>query len=376
MDPNNPAALACVPPPPPPSESFGTVSSHPPRPPYRARQRSRHLSQRIRSSTHALLRRQSAWLQRWSPAFLLPCYCWSRQPLSIDLSPHEMPHISMPHSPSWSKWAGYIHCCLQWLSEYYCAWYGHEYSSTIVPLPYGLILKWSDGTSFDEAHAMMTVRTAGIPCPKVISVGEHPSSPSAPVSILMTRLPGEPFDEAYDDLMPDQREVVVEELKAMLNSMRQWKSPRGRRSCSISGGPIRSIRVSGHRIGPCETEVELLDFLLAPVSKSSFDSAENYHQAVQTAKTLGGIEHKIVFTHGDLALHNVLVHDGHVSGFIDWESAGWYPEYWEFTTPSRWPGRDLEDGAMFRRLGGERYEMELKAELALRDLTVDSWISV
>lgn len=192
----------------------------------------------------------------------------------------------------------------------------------------------------------------------------------------MTRLPGEPFDEAYDDLIPDEREVVIEELQLMLDSMRQWRSPWGRRICSISGGFIRSIRVPGHRIDPCETEVELLDYLLAPASKHSFDSAEDYHQALQTANALYGIEHRNVFTHGDLALHNVLVYDGHVSGFIDWESAGWYPEYWEFMTPLRWPGRDREGGAMFRRLGGERYEMELKAELAMRDLTVDSWISV
>lgn len=237
-------------------------------------------------------------------------------------------------------------------------------------------MKWSDGTTFNEAHAMMTVRAAGFPCPRVISIGEHPSRPAAPVSILMMRLPGEPFDEAYDDFSPERREVVVEELVLMLDCMRRWKSPWGRRICSISGGSIRSIRVPDHRIDPCETEYELLDHLLAPASKHSYNSVEDYHQALETAKALYDMEHGIVFTHGDLALHNVLVHDGHISGFIDWESAGWYPEYWEFTTPLRWPARDRENGAMFRRLGGERYEKELKAELALSSLTVDSWISM
>ena len=220
----------------------------------------------------------------------------------------------------------------------------------------------------------MAVRAAGFPCPRVISIGEHPSTPHAPASILMTRLPGKPFDEAYDNMAPGQREVVVEELKMMLDSMRRWESPWGQRICSISGGPIRSIRVPDHRIDPCETEAELLDFLLSAASSHSFDSAESYRKALEAAKKLNDIEHRTVFTHGDLALHNVLVHEGHVTGFIDWESAGWYPEYWEFTTPLRWPGRDREGGAMFRRLGGERYEYELEAELALRTLTVDSYI--
>jgi aminoglycoside phosphotransferase (APT) family kinase protein len=28
--------------------------------------------------------------------------------------------------------------------------------------------------------------------------------------------------------------------------------------------------------------------------------------------------------------HNILIRDGHVVGILDWEMAGWYPEYWEW----------------------------------------------
>lgn len=41
--------------------------------------------------------------------------------------------------------------------------------------------------------------------------------------------------------------------------------------------------------------------------------------------------HQIVFTHRDLRLHNIMVNDGSVSGVLDWEFSGWYPEYWEFS---------------------------------------------
>ena len=37
----------------------------------------------------------------------------------------------------------------------------------------------------------------------------------------------------------------------------------------------------------------------------------------------------IVFTHGDLGPQNIMVENGHISGIVDWEQAGWYPEYWE-----------------------------------------------
>jgi aminoglycoside phosphotransferase (APT) family kinase protein len=45
---------------------------------------------------------------------------------------------------------------------------------------------------------------------------------------------------------------------------------------------------------------------------------------------------RICLTHGDLNLANILVlrsPDGSqisVSGIVDWEQAGWYPDYWEY----------------------------------------------
>lgn len=50
--------------------------------------------------------------------------------------------------------------------------------------------------------------------------------------------------------------------------------------------------------------------------------------------------HKIVFTHADLNPRNILVDrmvqpDGSrgwkVTGIVDWETSGYYPEYWDYT---------------------------------------------
>ena len=40
--------------------------------------------------------------------------------------------------------------------------------------------------------------------------------------------------------------------------------------------------------------------------------------------------HRIILTHGDLQPRNILVQGNKVSGIIDWELRGWYPEYWEY----------------------------------------------
>jgi aminoglycoside phosphotransferase len=43
-------------------------------------------------------------------------------------------------------------------------------------------------------------------------------------------------------------------------------------------------------------------------------------------------ENEIVLTHGDLSSLNKLICGDDVVGIIDWETAGWFPVYWEYTT--------------------------------------------
>lgn len=43
-----------------------------------------------------------------------------------------------------------------------------------------------------------------------------------------------------------------------------------------------------------------------------------------------------MLTHGDLNTANIMVPDGHVSGIIDWEHAGYYPDWWEYVNADRY----------------------------------------
>lgn len=69
-----------------------------------------------------------------------------------------------------------------------------------------------------------------------------------------------------------------------------------------------------------------------------------------------------VFTHGDLNPFNVFVRDGLVVGILDWEFAGWYPAYWEYT--AAWHGnrtRQAWQGVLTEFL--DAYPEELKMEI-------------
>jgi aminoglycoside phosphotransferase (APT) family kinase protein len=80
-------------------------------------------------------------------------------------------------------------------------------------------------------------------------------------------------------------------------------------------------------MGLVEIEGELHEYLLSP-SSHGFTSTQEYEKMLALARRIRDIPHRITFTHGDFKTHNILVDEyGHLSGFLDWESAGWCPEY-------------------------------------------------
>lgn len=106
------------------------------------------------------------------------------------------------------------------------------------------------------------------------------------------------------------------------------------------------------------------------------DEAEFNTMFVRTGNDPARTGHKIVYTHADLNPRNILVEkvareDGtqgwRVSGIVDWENSGFYPEYWEYTKSMfegfRWIDRYNEMARGWWAFVGEGgYEKELAVE--------------
>ena len=44
-----------------------------------------------------------------------------------------------------------------------------------------------------------------------------------------------------------------------------------------------------------------------------------------------------VFTHGDIAPRNIIVDENcRITALLDWESSGWFPDYWEYAQMMKW----------------------------------------
>ena len=85
------------------------------------------------------------------------------------------------------------------------------------------------------------------------------------------------------------------------------------------------------------------------------------------------VKHDVVFTHGDLLLHNIIVEDGHISGIIDWECAGWMPEYWEFGVILRCLSPSTEWYQNITSLSTFKYKTEMAADHVLACTTDQSY---
>ncbi|RAH44822.1 uncharacterized protein BO95DRAFT_474211 [Aspergillus brunneoviolaceus CBS 621.78] len=245
----------------------------------------------------------------------------------------QLPPIPRVAHPRVHQFWGIIHTHLRRFSRSYCSWVGITYDNQIAQLPFGLVLKWSDGTRLEEVLAIQVARQAGLPVPRVICYGKHADSPHAPVSILMARFPGKELGQVYDTLSDEEKEMVFRQLDRFLTYIRNRENPWGEsRICLIA-----------------------------------------YQKAINRARKMDKLSHRIVFTHGDFKHYNIMVREKRITGFLNWESAGWYSEYREFTTVLRFTPEDFWWYHFVVELGGKSYLRELDRERALTCLTSASY---
>ncbi|KAI0649412.1 hypothetical protein C8Q79DRAFT_903193 [Trametes meyenii] len=251
------------------------------------------------------------------------------------------PPLGRPSSALSKKIFFYIHeKLLKPLSVYYCRLRGITTTdpATGYILPFGLILKCSYRATEQEGLAMNLARAMGVPAPRFISFAEPPLGSLAPPSILMTRIHGVELDLLEDDQI--DLDVIRGDLVRILAKMRRFTSPHGDAVCGVDGGPVRGPLVPMSPLPACASEAAFYDTMrrIGYFSPASDDERELLCVA-RTEKFFALAPHAIVFTHGDLHKHNIMVGaDGHISGIIDWESAAWLPEYWEFGMVAIFPG--------------------------------------
>lgn len=98
---------------------------------------------------------------------------------------------------------------------------------------------------------------------------------------------------------------------------------------NILGGPFYDPRLP-YRFywGPFDT---VHDFHKALLDDMDLSTPCGLPEVSELLEYYWRYQGELVFTHGDLSGLNILVRGDDVVGIVDWETAGWYPGYWEYT---------------------------------------------
>ena len=210
--------------------------------------------------------------------------------------------------------------------------YGRSNSNSVQRLPFGLYLKFDreQDCLANEANALRMVgQFTSLPVPEPIDLilrsGDRYDPFSSPYSYLLTtRLPGLPLSDCHDVLSDKDLLEIAAQMKGYLAQIRHI--PRqddvSLAICNTLGKACHDSRIHhGEPVGPFADEAA-------------------FNRMVRFSDASCRLGHEIVFTHADLNPRNILVDlfqrpDGsytwRVTGIVDWEFSGYYPEYWDYT---------------------------------------------
>lgn len=207
--------------------------------------------------------------------------------------------------------------------------YGYSGSERIFRLPFNLYLRKanSDWVSKHQAESQslrLVEQYTRIPAPRAIDVVQDSDSSF----LLITGLLGIGIGRRLHTMTDQQLDAVVQDLKAYIAELRQIrnKTNSGFQICNALGGGILDWRIGNSQREELrfQDEAEFNRYLThdLPLDKDAWELISKSHS----------VKHDIVFTHADLNMRNILVDDNmKISGIVDWECAGWYPEYWEYS---------------------------------------------
>lgn len=170
-----------------------------------------------------------------------------------------------------------------------------------------------------------------------------------------------------------QIQSVVSELSGYLGQMHQLQQAQAQ-------APVaQTPTIGGAAQGPG------YDHRLGPYVWGPFSTVSDFHSYVRFGEPLEDWAHEpavievhgkpegeyqVRFSHADLAPRNIMVDakEGKITGIIDWEFGGWYPEYWEYTKMHYAPKPQWEQwlAAIGKDERIQKYPREQAAEEAIQ----------
>jgi hypothetical protein len=174
-----------------------------------------------------------------------------------------------------------------------------------------------------EATAFVRENTA-IPVPRIVKLYRNGDG----IDMALEVAKGRTLDVYWQKLTPTQKEDIVKEICGYIEQLRNLVPPKEGEIGSLNMTSGLDHRLGGRRWGPFNNTTEFHTFLRRGLPLdgvwSSVPEVVKVHERPESY-------YATKFSHADLSPENIMVENGKVTGIIDWEFGGWYPEYWEYT---------------------------------------------
>ncbi|KAF9793248.1 kinase-like protein [Thelephora terrestris] len=190
----------------------------------------------------------------------------------------------------------------------------------------GVVVKAGDDLHPDEASSMRFLENHAptLPAPRCmgfLTIGRRSL-------LFMTKIPGDTLQNRWSTLSAQAKLGIQQSLSEAISVLRNIEKPEGQPFGSLSGRCTDTRISDRYTDSPVHDEATFNQFLLT----SSRSRVSNGYKG--WIASMLRTNHRIVFTHGDFHPRNIMVVDSQdggisLSGIIDWEASGFYPEYWE-----------------------------------------------
>ncbi|KAG5956008.1 hypothetical protein E4U57_002951 [Claviceps arundinis] len=241
--------------------------------------------------------------------------------------------------------------------------YGPSCSLYVQRLPFGLYLKttsttWHRSLANEFAALQLVRRHTNIPVPIALDL----VSDSKDSYLLTTTVRGVPLGRCIDTLSHDEVTTLVGDLHECLLELRAI--PKEVAPKYAITNVLGTACYDGRLIIGSEYDAARGDYFGPFVDEDDFN---NTLRCIPLPNVVHSSGHEIVLTHGDLNLRNIMMHNGRLSGIIDWETCGWFPDYWDYTKAHfitmlhrRW--LRIVD-AVFKKLGNFEAELAVESQI-------------
>jgi hypothetical protein len=220
-----------------------------------------------------------------------------------------------------------------------------NHSDKVVKLSDTLVAKYGALVTPVEAETMQYVaNNSDVPLPKVHGTLTNPVTQQ--FFIIIDFVQGQTLEDLLPSLTQTEKDDIAQLIKTAIDKLHAIPEPGylgsvGRKACSH--GMFWDSSDLGPEFtplmpGPFENEAAFNDGLLLKLSTVKF-MPPPYMKFLRGLFSEAFAGHKTVMTHGDLQAKNIMVQrvgskeDGSgpfTISLIDWETSGWYPDYWEY----------------------------------------------